>query len=149
MRASTEKRCQGRFCVCDSEEPRSNTCTLLHNQPPQLGGLKQHPLTTSPQFCRVETQHNTAAFSAQGLAGRRLHTWSLGSSSPFISGTGIIQSLAAVGLRSPFPSAWPALPTARQLILQGQQKGICCCSSLLRAHWVESGISSIIFLFIN
>lgn len=39
----------------------------------KLGGLKQHPLA-SPQFCRLETQHNTATFSAQGLTGTRSPT---------------------------------------------------------------------------
>lgn len=53
MHARTKKTCKRRLRVCDSDEPRSNTCTLLHNQPPQLGGLKQHPLTTRPQFCSL------------------------------------------------------------------------------------------------
>lgn len=69
MHARTKKRCKRRLCVCDSDEPRSNTCTLLHNQPPQLGGLKQHPLTTSPQFCRLETQLHSLLRVSQGGAG--------------------------------------------------------------------------------
>lgn len=119
VHARTKTKCMRRFCVCDSEERRSNTCTWLHNRSAQTWWLKA---TTTDYHSSVGWKPGTAAFSAQGDA---LANWGLGSSSPFIPGTGIIQFLAVVRSGSPFPSTWPALLTTWQLGLPGQQKGTC------------------------